>query len=141
MMIGVGLRGVGQRLVLPAVLSAAAIYYPALPAHLRDGRLVQPVDRRLRPRLRRAYGPYGGVGIGARYNPRTGTYARGAAAYGPYGVARRGQAYNPRTGTYGADATGLERLRQLGHEFGAARRPVGADRARDELPRRATTTA
>ena len=34
------------------------------------------------------------------YNPRTGTYARGAAAYGPYGSARAAQAYNPRTGTY-----------------------------------------
>ena len=29
------------------------------------------------------YGPYGGLGYGAAYNPRTGTYARGAAAYGP----------------------------------------------------------
>ena len=25
-----------------------------------------------------AYGPYGGAGVGARYNPRTGTYSRGA---------------------------------------------------------------
>ena len=46
------------------------------------------------------YGPYGGAGVGARYNPRTGTYARGAAAYGPYGARGVAQAYNPRTGTY-----------------------------------------
>ena len=38
--------------------------------------------------------------MGASYNPRTGTYARGAAAYGPYGSRAAGQAYNPRTGTY-----------------------------------------
>jgi hypothetical protein len=46
------------------------------------------------------YGPYGGAGVAARYNPRTGTYARGAAAYGPYGSRGVAQAYNPRTGTY-----------------------------------------
>jgi hypothetical protein len=40
------------------------------------------------------------MGAGARYNPRTGTYARGAAAWGPYGAAGAAQAWNPRTGTY-----------------------------------------
>jgi hypothetical protein len=35
-----------------------------------------------------------------RYNPRTGTYSRGAAAYGPGGARGVAQAYNPRTGTY-----------------------------------------
>ena len=30
--------------------------------------------------------------MGASYNPRTGTYARGAAAYGPYGSRSAGQA-------------------------------------------------
>ena len=30
-----------------------------------------------------AYGPYAGVGAGAAYNSRTGTYSRGATAYGP----------------------------------------------------------
>ena len=69
-----------------------------------------------------AYGPYGGVGASARYNPRTGTYSRGAAAWGPYGASGRRQAYNPRTGAYGADPAGLERLRQLGIDGGAARR-------------------
>jgi hypothetical protein len=44
--------------------------------------------------------------VGARYNPRTGTYARGAAAYGPYGGRAVAQAYNPRTGTYAATRQG-----------------------------------
>ena len=44
--------------------------------------------------------------MGARYNPRTGTYARGAAAYGPYGARGVAQAYNPRTGTYAATRQG-----------------------------------
>src|SRR5439155_18543224 len=44
--------------------------------------------------------PYGGAGFGARYNPSTGTYARGAFAYGPYGARGAAQAYNPRTGNY-----------------------------------------
>ena len=47
-----------------------------------------------------AYGPYGGAGIAASYNPRTGTYARGASAYGPYSSRSFAEAYNPRTGTY-----------------------------------------
>ena len=46
------------------------------------------------------YGPYGGAGVAARYNPVTGTYARGAAAWGPYGARGVGEGYNPRTGTY-----------------------------------------
>ena len=40
------------------------------------------------------------LAYGARYNPSTGTYARGAFAYGPYGARGAAQAYNPRTGTY-----------------------------------------
>ena len=103
-------------------------YYPLLP-DLRLPRLVQPVDRRLRPR-RGAYGPYGGAGVGARYNPRTGTYARGAAAYGPYGARGAAQAYNPRTGAYGADAAGLERLRQLGTDRACSAATSGRGRHR-----------
>ncbi len=49
-----------------------------------------------------AYGPYGGIGYGAAYNPATGVYSRGARAYGPYGSAGVRQAYNPYTGTYAA---------------------------------------
>ena len=53
-----------------------------------------------------AYGPYGGAGAAARYNPYTGTYARGAAAWTPYGARGAGQAYNPYTGVYGQTRQG-----------------------------------
>ena len=45
------------------------------------------------------YGPYGGYGRGASYNPKTGTYARGAAVWDSNEIAGSGFAYNPRTGT------------------------------------------
>lgn len=45
-----------------------------------------------------SYGPYGGAGAAAAYNPNTGTYSRGAYAYGPAGSASARQAYNPYTG-------------------------------------------
>jgi len=48
----------------------------------------------------RYYGPYGGAGRVAAYNPGTGTYQRGAYAYGPAGSASVRQAYNPYTGGY-----------------------------------------
>ncbi len=51
-----------------------------------------------------AYGPYGGAGAAASYNPRTGTYQRGAYAYGPAGSASVRQAYNPYTGTRATSA-------------------------------------
>ncbi len=47
-----------------------------------------------------SYGPYGGAGRMATYNPSTGTYSRGAYAYGPAGSASVRQAYNPYTGAY-----------------------------------------
>jgi hypothetical protein len=52
----------------------------------------------------RYYGPYGGVGGVAGYNPATGTYYRGGYAQGPYGRAFAGQAYNPYTDRYAARA-------------------------------------
>jgi hypothetical protein len=44
------------------------------------------------------YGPYGGAGRVAAYNPNTGVYSRGAYAYGPNGAAGVRSAYNPSTG-------------------------------------------
>ena len=110
------------------------------------------------------YGPYGGAVVAARYNPVTGTYARG----GGLGSAWRrgaGRAYNPRTGTMarGGVATDawrswrrgslqpahrrvrrhpprLWRLRQLGHDTGAARRSVGQHLARQQQPDRGDDT-
>ena len=57
-----GLRGLGIGLVLPAVLRLVrrlSRLLPVLP-DLRLRRLLQPVDRRVRPAV--AYGPYGGAG-------------------------------------------------------------------------------
>ena len=51
-----------------------------------------------------SYGPYGGAGAAAAYNPNTGTYSRGAYAYGPAGSASARQAYNPYTGARAAGA-------------------------------------
>jgi hypothetical protein len=48
----------------------------------------------------RVYGPYGGAGYSAGYNPSTGTYSRSSYAYGPYGSASRSATYNPYTGSY-----------------------------------------
>jgi len=50
------------------------------------------------------YGPYGGAGRIAAYNPNTGTYSRGAYRYGPAGSAGVRQAYNPYTGGYAQQA-------------------------------------
>jgi hypothetical protein len=50
------------------------------------------------------YGPYGGAGATAAYNPATGTYSRGAYRYGPAGAAGYREAYNPHTNTYAARA-------------------------------------
>jgi len=52
-----------------------------------------------------SYGPYGGAGRTASYNPNTGAYARSSYAYGPSGSAARGAAYNPYTGTSAAGRT------------------------------------
>lgn len=43
------------------------------------------------------YGPYGGIGGRAGYNPRTGRYYRGGVARGPYGSAFARTSYNPYT--------------------------------------------
>ncbi len=53
-----------------------------------------------------AYGPYGGAGYGARYNPATGVYSRGGYAYGPGGAAAWRTGYNPSTGTWAGQRGG-----------------------------------
>ncbi len=50
------------------------------------------------PAIGHYYGPYRGGAVATAYNPRTGTYARGASVYGPRGSASRWGAYNPYTG-------------------------------------------
>jgi len=44
------------------------------------------------------YGPYGGAGYSASYNPYSGTYSRSSYAYGPYGSGSRSATYNPYSG-------------------------------------------
>jgi hypothetical protein len=65
-----------------------------------------------------SYGPYGGAGRTASYNPYTGTYARSSYAYGPYGAASRGAAYNPYTGARAAGG-------QVHTAYGSAGRAAG----------------
>ncbi len=110
-------------------------YSPVLP-DLRLPRLVQPVDRHLQPRRRPRTVRTAAPASAPRYNPRTGTYARGAAAYGPGGSRAVAGAYNPRTGASAATQTGLQRLRQLGTDRRAARRSVGQHVARHQQPHR-----
>ena len=88
---------------LPWSVSGGPGSWPrAVQAQLRLRGLVQPVDGRLRPQRRRLRA-----------------------------VWRRGRhvPLQPAHRHLRADAAGLERLRQLGHDLGAARRPVGDDLA------------
>ena len=126
-----GLRGVGQRLVLPAVLGYGGCYpyyYRHFPTYGYSACYNPWTGAYGRSAV--VYGPYGGAGVGARYNPRTGTYARGAAAWGPVRRARRRAGLQPAHRHLRADASGLERLRQLGIDLGAARRRLGEDQPR-----------
>ena len=134
----VGLRRVGQRLVLPALLGLGRRLLPVLlPAlsELRLRRLVQPVDRRLRPdgrglrpvRRRRRHRPL-------QPDDRHVLARRGGL--GPVRRAGRGAGLQPEDRHLRADPPGLERLRQLGLDLRSARRPVGADRPRDQQPHR-----
>ena len=78
--------------------------------------------------------------MGASYNPRTGTYARGAAAYGPYGSRAAGQAYNPRTGTYAQTRQGSNVYGNWGTSS-VQRGDNWAQTAHGENYRRGTSTA
>jgi hypothetical protein len=80
------------------------IYYPYYPTYGYGARYNPWTGAYTRGAV--AYGPYGGAGVAQRYNPRTGTYSRGAAAWGPYGASGYAQAYNPRTGAVGATRQG-----------------------------------
>ncbi len=63
------------------------------------------------------YGPYGGAGWHAGYNPSTGTYYRSGAAYGPGGAAWGGQAYNPWTNTYAQHTGGTNGYKSWGNSY------------------------
>lgn len=55
-------------------------------------------------RSARYYGPYGGAGRSAYFNPSTGAWSRSAYRYGPSGSAFARAGYNPFTDTYAARA-------------------------------------
>jgi hypothetical protein len=63
------------------------------------------------------YGPHGGCGWGACYNPATGTYARGGFAYGPDGAHWGAQAYNPWTNTYSQHSGGANGYSSWGKSY------------------------
>ena len=134
----VGLRRLGQRLVLPAVLRRLLRRLPVLPSLLPDlrlPRLLQPLDGRLQPRRgglrplrrrrrRRALQPADRDLFARRRGLRT------------LWLARRGPGLQPAHRHLRPGAPGLERVRELGRHVRAARRPVGADGAGHEQPHR-----
>jgi len=116
----VGLRRLGQRLVLPALLGLGGGYYPFYYPHYPSYGYGAWYNRgRGVRRTAVAYGPYGGAGVSARYNPRTGTYSRGAVAWGPYGARGAGQATTRGPGPTRRHAR-LERVWQLGLDLRAS---------------------
>ena len=105
---GVGLRRVGQRLLLPAVRVVRRRLSRSTTRTIRATGSAPPTTRGP-ARTRAARWPTVRTAAPAsaqRYNPRTGTYSRGAVAYGPYGARGAAPAYNPRTGAYGATRQG-----------------------------------
>ena len=72
----------------------------------------------------RWYGPHGGCGWGACYNPATGTYARGGFAYGPDG-AHWGRKPTTPGRTPIPNIRGRERLLLVGEELRPTRQPMG----------------
>ena len=130
----VGLRRLGQRLLLPAVLRLRRLL-PVLPAVLPDlrvPRVVQPVDRRLQPRR-----------LGVRsvrrrrrrreLQPEDRHLRARRRGLRSVRVARRGHGVQPAHRDGRRDEAGLERLRQLGTD----RRRSAAISGR---PRRASPT-
>ena len=79
-----------------------------------------------------AYGPYGGVGAAARYNPRDRHLCPWRDGVGTLRRHRRRPGLQPAHRDLCADASGVGRLRQLGNELRATRRRLGAQRSRDQ---------
>jgi hypothetical protein len=65
----------------------------------------------------RAYGPYGGAGRSAWYDPHTGAYSRSAYRTGPNGAAYARSGYNPYTDTYAARAGATTRYGSAGRFY------------------------
>ena len=139
----VGLRRVGHRLLLPAVRRVLRRCTRTTTRTIRPTGSAPPTTRGP-ARTRAARWPTVRTAAPAsaqRYNPRTGTYSRGAVAYGPYGARGAAQAYNPRTGTYGATRQGSNVYGSWGTTGVAARRSVGHHLARTPTTSPATRRA
>ena len=130
-----GLRCLGQRLVLSAVLRRLLRRLLRLPAHLRHGCLVQPAHRRLRARVRR---------LRSVWRRRHGRVVQPAHRHlrarclrlRSVRIAVCGPGLQPPHRHLRSNPPGLERVRQLGDEQRSAWRQLGADRASRELPDR-----
>ena len=105
----VGLRGVGHAATTTRPTAGYGGYYPYYYPYypdLRLRRLLQPVDRRLRPRRRRRTDRTAAP-ASARGTTRAPAPTRAARRRGdPYGARGAAEAYNPRTGAYGATRQG-----------------------------------
>ena len=135
----VGLRRLGQRLVLPALLRRvlrrlSALLRP-LP-HLRLRRFLQPLDRRLRPR-RGGLRPVRRRRRGGALQPLDRDLRARRRGLRTLWLALRGPGLQPAHRHLRPGAPGVERVRELGRRVRAARRPVGADGAGHEQPHRA----
>ena len=102
---GVLMFGAGM-LVGAAIAHSDDYYYPPYPVHYSYGcgATYHYGYGGYHSAAYARYGPYGGAGHAAAYNPATGTYGRASYAYGPYGAAGAKAAYNPYTGGYAAAA-------------------------------------
>lgn len=120
---GVLMFGAGM-LVGAAIANNNSYYYPPYPCHYSYGcgATYHYAYGGYCYRGGAAYGPYGGAGYTASYNPATGTYARSTYAYGPYGSASTHAAYNPYTGSYTRSA-------QVNTAYGSAGRASGYNAA------------
>ncbi|MCA9285510.1 MAG: hypothetical protein KDA22_09860 [Phycisphaerales bacterium] len=78
------------------------IHYRSSPITYGCGARYDPATGVFRRAAPVHYGPYGGAGRWATWNPETGRMSRGAAAWGPSGTFAAREAYNPTTGVASA---------------------------------------
>ena len=129
----VWLRRVGHRLLLSAVLRVLRRLPVLLPAlsDLRVRRVVQPLDRRLHARRGRVRSVRRRR-RGAALQPEDRDVLARRGGVRSVRRARRGLGLQPAHRHVRRDPAGLERLRQLGSDGRAARRPLGHHVARDQ---------
>ena len=99
-----------------------------------------PGPARYRPQAPSRTGRTAAPASTSRYNPRTGTYSRGAAAWGPYGARGCGEAYNPRTGAYGQTRQGSNVYGSWGSDVQCSAATSGRSTARTTNRATGTTT-